>query len=114
MEYATSGEKDGSSGEEPSPKRHKGDPDAPKPGKSVVVLLDSDVTVRDGHVFMPNTIEMAQLKKPDKGQYVGKLNFTSEMTEEDILEQLQLNFPILKDKRIQRYECYCIIAFRNS
>ncbi len=114
MECATSGEKDGSSGEEPSPKRYKGDPDAPKPGKSVVVLLDSDVTVgENGQVFMPNTIEMAKLKKKEKGQYVGKITFSSEMTKEDVLKQLHSNFPVLKDKRIQRY-VYCIIAFRNS
>ena len=36
-------------------------------GKSVVVLKPCDVVERDGTVFMPNTIEMAQLKKSEKG-----------------------------------------------
>ena len=108
MEHAVGEENIVSSGGEPDPKRYKGDPDALNPsGKSVVVLLGTDVTKGEGgQVFMPNTIEMAQLKKKEKGQYVGKINginFTSEMTEQDVLEQLHLNVPILKDERIERY-----------
>ena len=103
MEHAKSGKKDASSGEEPDAKRYKRNPDAPNPsGKSVVVLFDSDITEgENGQVFMPNTIKMAQIKKRGKGQYVGKINFTSEMTEKDVLEQLHLNFPILQNT--QRY-----------
>ena len=96
-----------SSDGEPDPKRYKGDPDASNPkGKrvNVVVLLGTDVTKgKSGQVFMPTTIEMAKLIKKEKGQYVRKINFTSEMTEQDVLEQLHLNFPILKDERIERY-----------
>ena len=95
MEGAKSGENDASIGVEPNAKRHRGDPNA----KSVVVLFDSDVTVREnGEVFMPNTIEMAQLKKPGKGQFA-KISFTSEMSEEDVHKALCFNFPILSYKR---------------
>ncbi|KAL9959537.1 hypothetical protein ACROYT_G032867 [Oculina patagonica] len=76
MEHTKSGEKDG---EEPDPKRHKGDPDTTK-GKNVVVLLDSNVKKNGQVVFMPITIEMAQLKKPGKGQFKTNIKFTSEMT----------------------------------
>lgn len=99
MEHAKSGENDTSIGEQPDAKRHRGDPNAPAPAKSVVVLFDSDVTVREnGEVCMPNTIEMAQLKKRGKGQF-GKITFTSEMTVEDVRLALFLNFPILRNKR---------------
>lgn len=97
MEHAKSGESSASSGEESNAKRHRGDVDPNF--KSVVVLLDSDVTVSEnGQVFMPNTIEMAKLKKPKKGQY-RKITFTSEMTKEDVLITLHCNFPILREKR---------------
>ena len=96
MEPVKSGENDDASiGEEPNAKRHRGDPNA----KSVVVLFDSDVKVREnGEVSMPNTIEMAELKKPGKGRYA-KISFTSEMTEEDVRKTLCFNFPILSCKR---------------
>lgn len=108
MEHVVGEENSMSSDGEPDPKRYKGDPDASNPsGKRVVVLLGTDVTKgKSGQVFMPTTIEMAKLKKKEKGQYVGKINginFTSEMTEQDVLEQLHLNFPILRDERIERY-----------
>ena len=90
-----SGENDASVDEEPNAKRHRGDPYT----KSVVVLFDGDVTVREnGEVYMPNTIEMAQLKKPGKGQFA-KISFTSEMTEEDVHRKLCSYFPILSYER---------------
>ena len=96
METVESGENDTSIGEEPNAKRHRGDPNTKK---SVVVLFDSDVTFREnGEVCMPNTIEMAQLKKPEKGQFA-KIFFTLEMTEEDVHKELCFNFPILSYKR---------------
>lgn len=95
METVKSGENDASIGEEPNAKRHRGDPNT----KSVVVLFDSDVKVREnGKVCMPNTIDMAQLKKPGKGQFA-KISFTPEMTEEDVHKKLCFNFPILSYKR---------------
>lgn len=95
MEIVKSGENDASICEEPNAKRHRGDPNV----KSVVVLFDSDVKVREnGDVCMPNTIEMAKLKQPSKGQFT-KISFTPEMTEEDVRKKLCLNFPILCYKR---------------
>ena len=74
------------------------DPDAAT-RKNVVVLTRGDVGVRNGMVFMPNTIEMAILKKPDKGQFKTNINFSSNMTETDVKSILMANFPILRDRR---------------
>lgn len=74
------------------------DPDAAT-RKSVVVLTRGNVGIRDGMVFMPNTIEMAILKKPDKGQFKTNIPFSSNMTETDVKCTLMKNFPILRDKR---------------
>ena len=64
-----------------------------------MVLLSRNVTHRHGQVFMPNTIEMAQLKKPDKGQFVNNVVFTPEMTEEDVRNVLCSRLPILQNQR---------------
>ena len=66
--------------------------------RSVVVLKTSDVTVRDNDVFMPNTIEMAQIKKPEKGQFK-KVQITKEMTEGNVTEKLLETFPYLRNHR---------------
>lgn len=79
-------------------KRRRRDPDAAT-RKSVVVLRRGNVGIRDGMVFMPNTIEMAILKKPDKGQFKKNIPFSSNMTETDVKCTLMENFPILRDKR---------------
>ena len=79
-------------------KRMRKDPDAAT-GKSVVVLKRGDVEVKDGMVLMPNTIEMASLKKPDKGQFKTNIHFSSNMTETDVKSILMENFPILRDRR---------------
>ena len=68
-------------------------------GKSVVVLKGSDVTTRNEIVFMPNTIEMAQLKKPDKGQFKTNVQISSKMTEMDIKKILEETFPFLGHQR---------------
>lgn len=95
----SSSENDASSGEGPNAKRCRRDPDAPKPDKGVVVLLDSDVSVSlNGQVLLPNTIEMAMLKKPEKGQYC-RTNFTSQMTVKEVLSTLHSKFSIIKNKR---------------
>ena len=80
---------------EPRPKRSKRNAEMLK---KVVVLLDTDVIRENGKVTMPSTIHLAQLRKPEKGQY-NSINFTSEMTKGDVLRQLHLNFPILQNKR---------------
>ena len=64
-----------------------------------MVLKSSDVTERDGTVFMPNTIEMAQLKKSEKGQFKTNVQISSKMTEMDIKRILLETFPYLKCKR---------------
>ena len=79
-------------------KRAKKDPGAPT-GKSVVVLKPCDVVERHGTVFMPNTIEMAQLKKSEKGQFKTNVQISSKMTEMDIKRILVKTFPYLESKR---------------
>ena len=66
--------------------------------RSVVVLKTSDITVRGNDVFMPNTIEMAQIKKPEKGQFK-KVQITKEMTEGNVTEKLLETFPYLRNHR---------------
>ena len=66
--------------------------------RSVVVLKTSDITVRGNDVFMPNTIEMAQIKKPEKGQFK-KVQITKEMTEGNVTEKLMETFPYLRNHR---------------
>ena len=68
-------------------------------GKSVVVLKPCDVVERDGTVFMPNTIEMAQLKKSEKGQFKTNVQISSKMNEMDIKRILVETFPFLTNKR---------------
>ena len=79
-------------------KREKKEPGA-LAGKSVVVLKPCDVVERDGTVFMPNTIEMAQLKKSEKGQFKTNVQISSKMTEMDIKRILVETFPYLESKR---------------
>ena len=79
-------------------KRAKKEPGA-LTGKSVVVLKPSDVIVKDGTVFMPNTIEMAQLKKSEKGQFKTNVQISSKMSQMDIKGILEETFPFLEKKR---------------
>ncbi|XP_078354207.1 uncharacterized protein LOC144638813 isoform X1 [Oculina patagonica] len=79
-------------------------------GKSVVVLKSSDVIKRDTIVFMPNTIEMAQLKKPERGQFKTNVQISSKMTESDIKKTLMETFPIL---RRQRFSCAAAVDNRS-
>lgn len=81
-----------------SAKRMKKEPGSVT-GKSVVVLRHSDVTRGTSSVLMPNTIEMAQLKKPGKGQFKTNIQISSKMTEMDIKRTLIENFPILRHQR---------------
>ena len=84
---------------EPVPlKRKEKDSGAPA-GKSVVVLKSSDVTIRNNSVFMPNTIEMARLKKKENGQFVTNVQISSKMSQQDIRELLISLFHYLGDQR---------------
>ena len=99
MEAASVEQKVENAFEEPnSAKRMKKEPGATT-GKSVVVLRNTDVVRRNLTVFMPNTIEMAQLKKAEKGQFKTNIQISSKMTEIDIKHKLLENFPILKHQR---------------
>ena len=66
--------------------------------RSVVVLKTSDVKIRGNDVFMPITIEMSQIKKPERGQFK-KVEITKEMTERDVREKLLETFPYLRNQR---------------
>ena len=84
---------------EPVPlKRKKKDSRTPAE-KSVVVLKSSDVTIRNDSVFMPNTIEMARLKKKEKGQFLTNVQISSKMSKQDIKGLLISLFPYLGDQR---------------
>ena len=48
---------------------------------------------------MPNTIEMAQLKKKEKGQFLTNVQISSKMTQQDISKLLIDSFPYLEDQR---------------
>lgn len=102
MEYSRHVE-DVSSSDEPDPKRHMNDNSGSTKRKrelnlkNVMVLLDCDVKPRDGKFYMPITIEMAQLKKPERGQFRTEIKFTKTMTEKDVEEELRRHFPILRD-----------------
>ena len=85
-----------SGGGQPKNKRQRGGPT----GKNVVVLKSCDVTVRDdGTVFMPNTIELAQLKKEEIGQFKTDVQISSRMTDEDIKRIIVEKFPFLQCQR---------------
>ena len=76
------------------PKKKHGTPT----GKNVVVLKGDDVLEKDGVVFMPNTIEMAQLKKTEKGQFKTNVQISSKMSEMDIKQILEKSFPLLANR----------------
>ena len=63
--------------------------------KNVMVLFSCDVRKRDGKVYMPNTIEMARLKRPERGQFKTNIEFIKTMTEKDVKEKLRCHFSIL-------------------
>lgn len=92
MEQSTAGASGTAS---PKKKKERG---APK-GKSVVVLKPCDVVERDRTVFMPNTIEMAKLKKQDMGQFRTNVQFSSKMSDKDIKRKIVETFPFLEDQR---------------
>ena len=66
--------------------------------RSVVVSKTSDVKIRGNDVFMLMTIEMSQIKKPERGQF-NKVEITKEMTERDVREKLLETFPYLRNQR---------------
>lgn len=67
--------------------------------RNVTVLLATDVAKRNDQLFMPNTIEMAKIKKKEKGQYVSGIKFSSNMSEEEVKGRILSHFPNLKNQR---------------
>ena len=85
--------------DEPVPlKRKKKDSGTPFT-KTVVVLKSCNVFKRNNCVLMPNTLEMALLKRKEKGQCVTKVKISSQMSQEDIRELLISLFPYLGGQR---------------
>ena len=65
-----------------------------------MALKRNDVKEKDGIVFMPNTIEMAQLKKPEKGQFKTNVQISSKMSDIEIRKIIEESFPFLANKRL--------------
>lgn len=70
-------------------------------GKNVVVLKSEDVVIKGPTVFMPNTIEMAAIKKPNTGQFKTGVQISSTMTAADVEAKLKEIFTILRDETIK-------------
>ena len=64
-----------------------------------MVLKPCDVVERKGTVFLPNTIDMAQIKKTERGQFMTNVQFSSKMTESDTKKILVEKFPFLECQR---------------
>jgi len=60
--------------------------------KTVVLLKKEDYEIRNGKVYVPNTIEMAQIKRPDRGQYKTNVQFSINMGEDMVRQTLQQRF----------------------
>ena len=82
----------------PKKKRKKGPRDEIK--KNVVILKSSQVFKKNDEVFMPTTIDMANVIKKSP-QQCQEVCFTKSMTSEDLQKKLMETFPILA--AAQRY-----------
>ena len=64
----------------------------PKGSKNVVLLKYDDCSrTKQGKVYVPNTIEMAKIKKPIRGQY-RNVQISKTMDEDMVKSQLQKAF----------------------
>ena len=70
-----------------------------KEGKSVVVLLSSDVEESNGKVYLPTLFEQLALRKKEKGQFNNNVLFGDKMTVEDVRKEILSHFTYLKDQR---------------
>lgn len=72
------------------------------PGKklrNVVLFEREDVKVTEnGDVLTKNLIEIAQIKKKP-GRFETCLNFPPDMTSDGVRSVLEMNFPLLKNRR---------------
>lgn len=60
--------------------------------KTVILLKKNDCARRNGEVYLPNTIEMANIKKPETGQYKTSVQFSSKMTADMVRQKLVETF----------------------
>ena len=60
--------------------------------KSVTLLKFDDCRRRNGTVYLPNTIEMARIKKPERGQHK-KIKFFTNTSEQSVKDTLLAEFP---------------------
>lgn len=61
--------------------------------KPVTLLNFDDCERRNGIVYVPNTIEMARIKKPGRGQYKKRVKFFTNTSEKSVKDTLQAEFP---------------------
>lgn len=79
----------------------------PKGSRTVVLLKNDDYSRKNGKVYIPNTIEMAQIKKPIRGQYKKYVQFSKNMDEDMVKHQLQEAFPTF-DLMNGRFSCAAV------
>ena len=60
--------------------------------KTVILLKKNDCRRENGKVYIPNTIEMANIKKKSTGQYKTNVQFSKQMSEEMVRQKLQETF----------------------
>lgn len=110
-------EEDVSRSDEPDPKRQKRDNLGSTTRKresnlkNVLVLTSRDVRKKGGKVFMPNTIEMAQLKKPKRGRFKTKIKLPKTMTVKNVEAELRDQFPVLR--KDGRFYCGTLVENRT-
>ena len=61
--------------------------------KNVILLRFEDFRRSNGSVLIPNTIEMARIRRPDTGQYRPNVQFSTNMSEQVVKQTLQNSFP---------------------
>ena len=61
--------------------------------KNVTLLRFADCQRSNGSVLIPNTIEMARIRRPYTGQYRPNVQFSTNMSEQVVKQTLQNSFP---------------------
>ena len=61
--------------------------------KNVILLKSEDCQRSNGSVLIPNTIEMARIRRPDTRQYRQNVQFSTNMSEQIVQQTLQNSFP---------------------
>lgn len=87
-------------------KKHKG-------SRTVILLKNDDYRRQNGKVYLPTTIEMAQIKKPNRGQYKKNVQFSKNMDEDMVKYLLQEVFPTF-DLKNGRFSCAAVSKDSNA